>query len=475
MTRRRRTDLVDPITVIRRWGLVLIAATVAGGVLGGLYGSRVQSVYEANAVILVGPVVPDSDLLEGTTDLARTYGELLESADVIRRSTEGTGVSAGRVDVAAAAGRDSATISVRVRAPSRDATAQIVTRLLEVLQEIVAENRADVSNDIWGTIEPPGGTDDQGGPPVDDDPAATFPIGSAITVIDDGTAGIEDSSLGLAQGGLLGAMVAALVVSALALGVETRRAEDPLSRALVAQYSADLGRLPQLPLIPGFILRRRWRRAIPDIKRRRRDLRYTAEGTTVGPRAAPHATVFLAAPSSNHAYVRAAVQLCSGFDSPPILVDPTGVIGERFAPATFSRLRSERFVAVVDDRIAAELVRPDIDRRPRDPDEARQQLESLCVGASVVFIFVPVDSAISKWLFWATVSDRCIALVRPSDLRAEESTPFIDRIELAAVPFEGAVALSRRWLIGRAARVQVSEIRDANRSESLAQPVGQLT
>lgn len=475
MTTRRQSDLVDPITVIRRWGGVLLGAAVIGGILGGLYGSRVQSVYEATAVILVGPVVPDSDLLEGTTDLARTYGELLESTEIIRRATEGTGVSVGRVDVAAEAGRDSATVSVRVRTPSRDATAQVVTRLLEVLREIVAENRAEVTTDYWGTIDEQGGNDEQGGPAVDGDPAATFPIGSAITVIEDGTAGIEDASLGLAQGGLLGAMVAALVVAALALGVETRRAEDPLKRALVAQYGADLGRLPQLPTIPWFILRRRWRRAIPDVKRRRRDLRYTAEGTTVGRRAAPHATVFLAAPSSHHAYVRAAIQLCSGFDSPPILVDPTGAIGDRFAPATFSRLRSERFLAIVDGRVAAELIQPDIDRRPQDPDGARQQLQSLCTGASVVFIFVPVDSAISRWLFWATVSDRCIALVRPSDLRAEESTPFVDRIELAAVPFEGAVALSRRWLLGRVARVQVSEVREPDRSERHAEPAGQLT
>ncbi len=465
MTTETQRDLVDPITVIRRWGLVLIAAALAGGFAGAFYGGRVQSVHEATAVILVGPVVPDSDLLEGTTDLARTYGELLESTEVIRRATEETGVSAGQVEVAAAAGRDSATVSVRVRAPSRDATRQVVVNILGVLQEIVANNRAQVTGDYWGTIDST----------VDGDPADTFPIGSAITVLDDGTARITDASLGAAQGGLLGALVAAFVVTAVALGVETRRADDPLSRALVARYGADLGRLPQVPLFPAFFRRRRWGRAIVQVKRRGRDLRYTAEGTTVGRRAARYTTVFLAAPSSHQAYVRAAVQLCSGFENPPVLVDPTGAIGRRFAPATFVRLRSERFLVIVGDHVAAELIQPDIERRPQDPEEAGRQLESLCAGASVVFVFVPVDSSISRWLFWATVADRCIALVRPSDLRAEEAAPFVDRIELAAVPIAGAIGLARRWLVGRAGRVQVTEIRETVIGEPRLDAAGQMT
>ena len=465
------SDLVDPITVLRRWGPVLVIAALVGGMLGALFGSRVQSVYEATAVVLVGPVVPDSDLLEGTTDLARTYGEIFESTEVIRRAVEGTGVTARQVDVAASAGRDSATVSVRVRTPSRDATEQIVVRLVELLREIVADNRAELNTQIWGDVDP--SADPTASEPGD--PSAAFPIGSAITVIDDGTGRISDRSLGLAQGGLLGAMVGALVVAAIGLGVETRKADDPLSRVLADRFGSDLGRLTQLPSIRAFFMRRRWRRAVPVSKRRPQDLRYIAEGTLVGPDADLSQTVFIAAPSSHPSYVRAAMQLCSGFEEAPVLIDPIGVVADQFAPPTFSRLRSERFSVMVNKRVVADLVQPGPDRRPVDSDSAHDQVTELRGDAPVVFVFVPVDSSISSWLWWASTADRSVALVRPQDLRPENAVPFVDRVELSAVPLDGAIALSRKWLVGRVGRVQVSEVRESDRVDHLAEQLGQMT
>ena len=104
------TDLVDPATLIRRWALIIVAAALAGGALSAVVAGQGSGVYETSVVVLVGPVVPDSDLLEGTTDLARTYGEIVESKGVIREAAEGSGVRAGQVQVSASAGRDSATL-----------------------------------------------------------------------------------------------------------------------------------------------------------------------------------------------------------------------------------------------------------------------------------------------------------------------------------------------------------------------------
>ncbi|MDH3302438.1 MAG: hypothetical protein OES24_18205, partial [Acidimicrobiia bacterium] len=334
-------DLVDPIVLVRRWALIIAAAAIAGGVLTGVLVGRGPGVYETSVVVLVGPVVPDSDLLEGTTDLARTYGEILESTGVIRQAVEGSGVRVGQVDVSASAGRDSATLRVRIRTPSRNATRNVATNLVSILRELVADNRANIVNPAFGTLDDTAAGEeapDGAAEPVDSN--VNFPIGSAITLIDDGVDGVTDNSLGVAEGSLLGAMVAALLALAVALTVETRRADDPISRLVVERFGADLGRLGRLPIFRPATIRRP-RRVVPVAKSKPSELRYTAEALSVGERTGPATVVFLAAPSSHPAYLRAVIHLCGGFATPPIVIDPMGVLRDFFAPATFRRLKSE--------------------------------------------------------------------------------------------------------------------------------------
>lgn len=458
-------DLVDPATLIRRWALTVLAAGLLGAALGAVLVGRGAAVYETSVVVLVGPIVPDSDLLEGTTDLARTYGEILESTGVIRQAAEGSGVRTGQVDVSASAGRDSATLRVRVRTPSRSATTTVAVNLVAILREVVADNRADVRNPAFGTLDETVPGEPASAEPADPlNPTATFPIGSAITVIDDGVDGVSDNSLGEAEGAVLGALVGTLLAAALALGAETRRADDPLSRLVVERFGTDLGRLGRVPILRMLI--RRSARVVPLAKSRQRELRYTAEALTVGERTGPSTVVFLAAPSSHPAYLRAVIQLCSGFSSPPTVIDPMGVLRDFFAPATFRRLNSERFSVTVERRAVAELVVPHGGRIPHDTQSARANVEALGAGVPVVFVFAPVDSAVSAWLWWASSSDRSVALVRTSDLGASAASEFTARIQLTDRPIDGAISLRRRFATGRVGTVSVVELREYSPTSS---------
>ena len=468
-------DLVDPATLIRRWGLVIVAATMIGGALSAVLVGRGPGVYESSVVVLVGPVIPDSDLLEGTTDLARTYGEILESTGVIRQAAEGSGVRAGQVDVSASAGRDSATLRVRIRTPARKATQAVALNLVAILRELVADNRADLVNPAFGTLDDVAIGDELPDSAVDPEQAnVTFPIGSAITVIDDGVEGVTDKSLGVAQGGVLGALVAALLATAVALTVETRRTDDPISRLVIERFGADLGRLDRLPIFRLSAIRRP-RRVVPLVKARARDLRYSAEALSVGERSGPSTVVFLAAPSSHPAYLRAAINLCGGFGTPPVVIDPMGVLRDFFAPPTFRRLKAERFSVAVDDVAVTELVVPDGGRAPTDTASARVAVESLAAGVPLILVFVPVDGSIAAWLWWASVADRSVALVRPRDLGASAASAFRARMELTDVPIVGAIALRRKIPTGRVGTVSVVEIRESHGAVDPFSFINQLT
>ena len=285
---------------------------------------------------------------------------------------------------------------------------------------------------------------------------------------------VTDSSLGVAEGAVLGALVAALLASAAALTVETRRTDDPISRLVEERFGADLGRLGRLPILRLSSIRRP-RRVVPLSKSRPRDLRYTAEALAVGERSGPATVVFLAAPSAHPSYLRAAIQLCGGFAQPPVVIDPMGVLRDFFAPPTFRRLKSERFSVAVDGVAVVELVVPDGGRAPTDTESARSAVETLSAGLPLVFVFVPVDSSISAWLWWASVADRSVALVRPRDLGESAASAFRSRIELTEVPIDGAIALRRRLVAGRVGTVAVVEIRESYGSVEPFEFVNQLT
>ena len=475
-----KNEEIEPATLIRRWGPVLAVVALVGGVVGGLLVGRGQTVFETTFVVLVGPVVPESDLLEGTTDLARTYGEIIETNGVIRQAAEGTGVAPGDVIVSASAGRASATLRVRVRTPSKEATPQVAVNLIEVLRTVVAENRADVRGGPWGVVEealgsaedqPDGIGGEQGG---NEGLIESFPIGTAITVLDDGGGGVRDRSLGTARGAALGVLVAGLLGSGVALSVETRRADDPVSRSMIEWFGADLGRLGQRPILKRLVFHRRWRDAVPAIRSRQRTMQYASDSVAYGHVGRPSPTVvFLALPSSKRCYALAVAQLCSRFAAPPMVVDPAGLLISELTSRP--EPESYRYALVVNGRRAAEIAVPPASDTPVDLDSAFLKLDPFCEVSELVLVVASVAGSAGDWVWWAAACDRAVALVRSRDLRSDPASSFASRLGLTELACDGAIALSRRWWTGRPGQLRLTALGRYADPESADHPADQLT
>jgi hypothetical protein len=430
-------DLLDPIEAARKWWLPIALSMIVGALVGLYWAGEVQVSYESEATVLVGPVVPNADLLEGTADLARTYGEVVESAGVIARAVVGTGVRAGDVTVSAQAGRGSATLAIRVRTPSRSMSPVITTRLIDELRDVVADNRTLLSESSWGTLD---GADARTGA----EPFSTFPIGAAITLLDDADRSAR-TSLDPSQGAALGALAAGLLTFVFGTTAESRRRVLRGSAMLSGAFGDDLGVIPSPPALADLLRYHRGRTIARDVRARMAvqlgadSVWLCATGAHDRQRRSP--VVAVAVPNGSPRYLRAFWQLCDGLPTTPLVIDPTGVATRWLSRAT--QVPNTRPVDVVVDGATIALLASS----GTDVDAVD--------GVDVILVLVPFDEGASTWSPLAQRADGVLVVLGPSDFASSAMRVRLDQLRRLNVPILGAAVLSRRLFSPSPQRIEL--------------------
>jgi capsular polysaccharide biosynthesis protein/Mrp family chromosome partitioning ATPase len=133
-------QLTGLLPVIRRWWLMILAATFVAGCVGLVVASLVAPTYEAEVRLLVGPLNTDVNTLRASGQLARTYAEIATSEPLLAATTERLEtprVVAADVEVDASADEVTRILTVIVRHKDRAAVAAIANGLAEQLKDRV--------------------------------------------------------------------------------------------------------------------------------------------------------------------------------------------------------------------------------------------------------------------------------------------------------------------------------------------------
>ena len=425
-------DVVPVRAFVALWWFPLAVAAVVGAVLGSLVIRSSEAVYQIELDVLVGPVIADSDVLEGAADLARTYGEVVESRRVVEEAVAASGaeVDPDEVTVAADAGRGSTTLTITVQAPTASGTPAIADAVVDSLETVVADARQGAVTVVTNEeIEDPG-----------DEPAPVL-SGSTVVVIDDGGGVAERQSLGPAAGGAVGAIAAVLLAGAIAFGVETRRRVVPMSEVLVEHLGGDLGRLLVRPAVPGRLGRGELRMLTTD-ERARHDATLTAEAVLRPVGHGEGAVIFVAAPAPGPDYVRALLQLAAAVRRPTIIVDPTRVVSGGIAPGAPIEAGRPHSILVSDMPFSDLLVPHHEEVRAEVPTPIPLDLPREGV---VVLVFAPVSHLVAEWRIWARTADEAVVLVARRHRRKASLAALTSRVHSVGLEVRGGVSVQRRW------------------------------
>jgi succinoglycan biosynthesis transport protein ExoP len=216
------------LSFIRRWWVLVALATVAGGFLGYLHGTRVESAYEAEAIVYVTQPGAGSAALRTASEHVPTYAELVGSGSFLEQAAERLGrrLTDGEpgTDVRGEGNRDTRLVTIRVRSPEAEGTVAIANAVAEELVSVV--NRA-------GRAAPPG------------------ELLPRVRIVEraDGVRRVRPRSTLSAGFGALAGLFAALAVATLGeLFRRTVRSEDELAEISPASF---LGSVDGGPLSPA--------------------------------------------------------------------------------------------------------------------------------------------------------------------------------------------------------------------------------
>ncbi len=113
-------ELTGLLPIIRRWLVVIIAATVMATLVGLVLGSSADKTYEARAQMLVGPLNTDSNTMRASGDLAQTYAQLATSGNVLGTVARDLGIPRSQLSSGVRATANSTTRFLAIRARSHD-------------------------------------------------------------------------------------------------------------------------------------------------------------------------------------------------------------------------------------------------------------------------------------------------------------------------------------------------------------------
>lgn len=121
-------------SLVRRWWLTVLIATVGGAVVGYVVGSRVSPTFAATTQVL----------LEGPSALSPTYAELVKSSPVLGRALRSTGsdlsIADLRDDVRGESDQNTRLVTIEVDARNGREAIQLANALAAGLKSFVADN-----------------------------------------------------------------------------------------------------------------------------------------------------------------------------------------------------------------------------------------------------------------------------------------------------------------------------------------------
>jgi receptor protein-tyrosine kinase len=136
-------DLAAFLAIARRWWSTILIATWVAGLAGYLTASGVPPTYEGSAGVLVGPVVADSDVLQGAASLTSTYAELVSSQPVIDDARASLGMSNTLPWVVRASADETTRILViRTEHGDPEVAAAMANALADALQRLAPDDIA---------------------------------------------------------------------------------------------------------------------------------------------------------------------------------------------------------------------------------------------------------------------------------------------------------------------------------------------
>lgn len=434
-----QNERFDVVELLRRWFVLLLLAGFVGGALGYLVADSRPPSYSTTIDLLVGPVVPNSDVLEGTSDLARTYGEILESRQIIGSIARQFGLAPADVSVSATSQPGSSKLILTVRTPDSEATKGVATALVDALSDVVIEARP-----ATGPADTTVPVVDEQLAPVVDERLGDQIVGNAVVVtINRGELTTTDRSMPLAVGAGAGFVGAMLIVVSIVLTIEQRRRNFEGIVTSHAGPGFDLGRARtsrwnELPL-------RRGRMSVSS----RTSLGIAADSVTEGlNRDARPRTLFVTSSDASIAHLEVVVQLARRLEPAPMIIDPFGHLVAHLAADLVEP--DSCCEVVVDDHIVAFCAIPT--HLGVHPDAVDMTARSRAEPNATSIVFAALDDDLEVWRRMAAESDRTLVLVK----RGEDPTRLsrlwgrIDRLEL---PVLGTLWSSPRWLTGSRSRV----------------------
>ena len=143
-------DVAALLAVVRRWWLLILVATILGGVGGWIGSSASARTYESSTRLLVGPVNADFDTLRASGELAQTYANLATSDAVLAGAASAVGLATGdlREAVDARAEATSRILTVRAEADDPARAAAIANAVGESLAAYTATGAARPEGEV---------------------------------------------------------------------------------------------------------------------------------------------------------------------------------------------------------------------------------------------------------------------------------------------------------------------------------------
>ena len=220
------------VALVRRRWWILALATVAAGLAAHIAASNRTTEHQAKAVLLVGPISAGLDTLRAAGPLAETYSELAKSRPLIgatERRVHADGLAA-KLDVTA--NQTTRLLTITVRDPSAARAARLANAHADSLVALAARRAAGpIPSGRLQVIDP-----------AVPEPAAVGPAASTLTL----------------AGGLIGLLVALLLVALVDRSADTVRDADDLEEltgvpclATVGRASLRRGSTPVVERAPG--------------------------------------------------------------------------------------------------------------------------------------------------------------------------------------------------------------------------------
>lgn len=424
------------LTICKRWWwLLLIGATVAA-LMGFLVASRLPDTYEAQAQVLVGPLVPaDKDTLDNAGAQARTYGALATTSPILQRAAARLGLTSIRGKIHSVVASD-VTRLISITARDNDPV-----RAAAIANALATQLRNEANKELTG--QPTAGS--KAGQP----PPTTLEAGR-VTIVQPATP--PDKPVGPTAGlivpltalvGLLGALgIAALVDS---LSAVVRSEED------IAPYT------PVLGSVDGS---RPWRRnkqivvdADPD-SAAAASYRMLTTKIELSNGEGPLRSLLLLDVNGGNSSARVAANLAAGFgeDGTRVVLidgDERGGLMRLLTAGTESseavhRARPLRIGKLMFDRYRIRhprliVLRPRRSSEPLDAEQASEAIDHLLAGADLVVLTAPPTDHSSESLVWARAAQSTVVVAEQDHTKRDEMTPTLESLRVADANVIGAV------------------------------------